>query len=392
MPSVLGERYLELVQRLARLAPELVDSYAGPPELAERVAKEQPRTPAELVDEIGKLLEAVAAEEDEARRSWLRAQLEALELAARWVGGERLPYAEYVERCHGVRPELEPEDEFSAAHRRLGEQLPGSGGAGVARRTQEWLETQTVPRERIAAGLEALARELRERTRERFGLPAGEEVAFVVVTGERWSGYARYRGDLRSQIFVNADLPIPSFKLLELVSHEVYPGHHTEHVAKEAALVSRGYLEVQVFLYPTPQALVAEGIAELALEALLGDDAEAVGAAALRPLGIPYDVETAAAVRRAKQALVPIQQNLLLLDLPREEAWTYARRWMLETDEVVDKSIEAMVGQPWRPYLSCYPEGYRLCRAFVRDDPSRFARLLREQLTPADLRSPPPTA
>jgi hypothetical protein len=385
---VIGQRYLEVVQRLARLAPALVDSYAGPPDLAERVAAERPRAPAELVAEIRELLEAVAAEEDEARRAWLRAQLEALEVATRWVGGERLPYAEYVERCYGVRPRLEPEETFAEAHRRLDAELPGSGG--VAERTQAWLDTQIVPPDLIAAGLEALAGELRARTRERFGLPAGEAVNFVVVTGERWSAFAKYTGGLQSEIFVNADLPIPSFVLLELVAHEVYPGHHAEHVAKEVALVPRGYLEVQVFLYPTPQALVAEGIAELALEALLGDDAEEAGAAALRPLGIPYDTETAAAVRRAKKALLPLQQNLLLLDLPTEDAWAYTRRWMLEPDEFVDKSIETMREQPWRPYFSCYPEGYRLCRAFVDGDPGRFGRLLHEQLTPTHLRTATP--
>ncbi|HEX6702292.1 MAG TPA: hypothetical protein VF101_16315 [Gaiellaceae bacterium] len=385
---MIGERYLEVVLRLAKLAPELVDSYAGPAELAARVASERPRTPAELEAEIRELLEAVATEEDQARRAWLRAQLEALEVATRWVGGERLPYPEYVERCYSVRPRLEPEEAFAEAHRRLDVALPGSGG--VAARTQAWLETQIVPPHLISAGLEALGDELRERTRERFGLPADEEVKFVVVSGERWSAFAEYTGDLKSEIFVNMDLPIPSFVLLELVAHEVYPGHHTEHVAKEVALVPHGYLEVQVFLYPTPQALVAEGIAELALEALLGDDAEEAGAAALRPLGIPYDAETAAAVRRAKKALKPLQQNVLLLDLPTEDAWAYKRRWMLEPDEFVDKSIEAIRKQSWRPYFSCYPEGYRLCRAFVDGDPGRFGRLLNEQLTPADLRSGPP--
>src|SRR5207244_8840585 len=113
--------------------------------------------------------------------------------------------------------------------------------------------------------------------------------------------------------------------------------------------------------YPTPQPLVSEGTAMVALEALLGDeDAEEVAAGCLRPLGIPYDVETAAVVRAAKEALVPLQQNIELLGLSREEAWAYARRWLLEPDELVDKSIESLFGQPWRPYTSCYPEGLRL--------------------------------
>ena len=382
---MIGPRYLEIALRLAELEPGLVDSYAGPPELAARVAEEPRPTPAELIEQIRELLEIVDGEEDRARRTWLRAQLEALELTAAWVGGERRDYAELVERCHGVRPELEPEESFAEAHRLLGEALPGRGD--VAERYRAWLESQTVPREAIAPALRAVADDLRERTRELSGLPDGERAEFEVVSGTPWAGYARYTGDLRSRIFINSDLPIASFRLLELVAHEVYPGHHTEHVAKEAALVRpREYLELQVFLYSTPQALVAEGIAQLALEAALGDAAESVGAACLRPLGIPYDAETAARIRAAKELLLPVAQNIALLGLSRDDAWAYARRWMLEGDDFVDKAIDSHLALTWRPYTSCYPEGLRLCRAFVAGDRARFARLLREQLTPADLR------
>ena len=43
-------------------------------------------------------------------------------------------------------------------------------------------------------------------------------------------------------------------------------------------------------------------------------------------------------------------------------------------------------GDPiWRTYVITYSDGHRLCRAFVAGDDERFARLLVEQLTPADL-------
>lgn len=389
MPRLSGWRYLEVVLRLGRLAPGFVDSYGGPRELAESIAAEPPPTPEELVDQIRELLTLVDDDDDRARRIWLHAQLAALELAAASLGGEQRAYAELAERCHGARPELEPEDSFAEAHGRLDTALPGAGP--VAERHQAWLETQIVPGEKIGAALTWLADGLRERTRELFGLPDGERVEFEVVSGKPWAGYARYTGDLRSQIFVNADLPLASHRLLELVAHEAYPGHHTEHVAKEVALVRpHGHLEHQVFLYPTPQALVAEGIAQLALEMALGDDADDVAAACLRPLGIAYDAETAVRVRAAKELLLPVLQNVALLDLPREDAWAYLRRWMIDSDAHVDKTIDSYLALAWRPYTSCYPEGLRLARAFVGGDSARFTRLLREPLTPADLRSQPP--
>ena len=368
---MIGEPYLEVVLRLAKLAPELVDCWCGPPEIATRVGAEPPPTPATLRAQIRELLDL------EVDR-WVRAQLEALDVAAQWLDGRHFEYVELVERCHDVRPELTPDDVFAAAHRRLDEALAGSGS--LAERYRTWLETQIVSVETLPAALDALVRELRERTRRKFGLPEGESADVELVSGERWAGFTRYLGGGRSRILINTDLPIPSFRLLEIVAHEIYPGHHADAAWKDNP----------VMVYPTAQPLVSEGTAMVALEALLGDDAEEVAAACLRPLGIPYDVETAAVVRSAKEALVPLQQNIELLGLSPEEARPYARRWLLEPDELVDKSIESLFGQPWRPYTSCYPEGLRLCRNFVGGDRERFGRLLRERLTPAELRSAQP--
>ena len=237
---MIGEPYLEVVLRLAKLAPELVDCWCGPPEIATRVGAEPPPTPATLRAQIHQLL---AVEED----SWGRAQLEALDVAAQWLDGQHFEYAELAERCHGVRPEV----------------------------------TQIVSVETLPAALDALVRELRERTRRKFGLPEGESADVELVSGERWAGFTRYLGGGRSRILINTDLPIPSFRLLEIVAHEIYPGHHADAAWKDNP----------VMVYPTAQPLVSEGTAMVALEALLGDDAEEVAAACLRPLGIPYDVE-----------------------------------------------------------------------------------------------------
>ena len=39
----------------------------------------------------------------------------------------------------------------------------------------------------------------------------------------------------------------------------------------------------------------------------------------------------------------------------------------------------------WRAYSHCYTEGLRLCRSYVAGDPSRFERLITEQMLPEDL-------
>ena len=103
---------------------------------------------------------------------------------------------------------------------------------------------------------------------------------------------------------VNTDLPVLSTGLAHLVAHESYPGHHTEHTRKEVGLVRRRqWWEESIFLVGTPQCLLAEGLADLGLEVVMGRRPEEVVAGHLRPLGIRYDAEVVAAVAEAGEAL-----------------------------------------------------------------------------------------
>jgi hypothetical protein len=387
-----GTRYLELALRLRRLEPHLVECYTGPAWLAESVASEPPPTVTALLQDVvalrGALHDAVAQPD---RRAWLAAQLDALETALVHLGGERVPYRTLAKRCHGVEPKLVADNQFAAAHDLLADVLPGRGD--VRRRARAWTDTQLVAPELLLAGLTALAGELQRRARELIGLPSGEHVTFELVGDQPWGGYADYLGDLHTHIRINADRRTSSMRLLELVAHEAYPGHHTEHVCKDTDLIGPlGRIELAVYLYPTPQVVVAEGIAELGLELLLGADADTVGAQCLRPLGIGYDVETAAVYRRAEEMLLPLGANIaLLLDDGRstDEVRFYARRWALHDDEFVDGYVESLISSRWPAYESCYAESLPLCRRFVAGDADRFQRLLREQLTPRDLDGQP---
>jgi hypothetical protein len=385
-----GKRYLQLVLRLRRLVPELVESYVGPAELAAAVDAEPAPTVDVLREEAEELIARVgeAESDDHDRRGWLQAQLSAISTALAWLAGERFTYRELVERCHDAKVELAPDEKFEEAHRMLARALPGRGE--VRERYQRWNQEQRIPREKVLPGLRALADELRCRTSDAFGLPAGEEVTFELVSGRHFAGNADYQGSLRTRIAINEDLPITGAVLLELVSHEAYPGHHTEHACKDARLADeRGYAELGVYVYPTPQSLISEGIACHALEALLASAAEEVAARCLQPLGIPFDVETARAVREAGQLLLGVRPNIAIMldegEVPAEAIYAYARRWMLEDDRLVARSLESLKARAWRPYESCYPAGLDLCRRYTGGDAGRFRELLHRQLTPAQL-------
>ncbi len=387
------DRYIELGLRLGRHVDGFVDAYYGPPALASRVEREPITAPAALVAEAGRLiadLDGGAGEPElgAERRRWLRGQVVGLHTSAGKLAGQPISYVDEVEQCYGVRPRRRDEGEFESAHRRLDEALPGSGP--LAERYTAWREGLAIPPDKLRAVIESLAEDFRERTARLFGLPDGEHIDWELVTNQPWSGFNYYQGGLSSRVAINTDLPVLSPTIAHLVAHEAYPGHHTEHTRKEMGLVrERGHEEETIFLVGTPQCLLAEGLADLGLEILLGPRPEPTVADHLRPLGVPYDPEVVAAVAVAGEALNNVRGNVAFLlhedGSSADDALAYAQRWGLVNRDRAEKMLQFLTDETWRAYISCYLEGLPLCRSFAGGDPQRFARLLNEQLLPADL-------
>jgi hypothetical protein len=375
-----SEQYVELCLRLARHDEELVDFHFGPQEIAERVKSEPLKEPARLTEDARSLA-------DQTDSAYLRAQLRGLEIVARKLGGEQISYEDEVEGCYGTRPERIPEERFEEAHEALEEVLPPGGT--LAERFQRWDDGDAVPVDKLEAVLTTLAERLRERTRELFGLPDGETFELELVSDKHWEGFNDYRGGLLSRVEVNTDLPIAANSVVALIAHELYPGHHTERVWKEQLLyVGRGQLEESVLVYGTPQSVVTEGIAVLAVDMVVEQDGALVSDA-LRDFGVDYDPDLAWRIRQASRPLASVMANAAILlhvdGVPTGEVSAYLQRWELSSPERADKHVDFAMDQWGRAYIRTYTDGYDLCRNWVAGDPQRFKRLLTEQLTPADL-------
>jgi hypothetical protein len=391
--------YIELGLALGRHIDGAVDAYYGPPELAQKAAAGPPVPPSLLAARAAELITALDAGEPEngvelepERRRWLRAQVVGLHTSFRKLSGESLGYADEVELSYGVRPRRVDEEVFERAHRRLQEVLPGGGA--LAERYVQWREAQTAPTELLPSAIASLAEDFRARTDALFGLPEGEHVDFELVEDQPWSGFNYYLGNLRSRVAINIDLPVLSTSLGHLVAHEAYPGHHTEHSRKEVGLVrTRHWLEESIFLVGTPQCLMAEGLADLGLEVILGERPEPHLAEHLRPFGIPYDHEVAAAAAVAGEELGLVGSNAAFLlhedHVDPDQVIDYIARWGLNSRERAAQRVRFLMDPTWRAYITCYIEGFRLCRDYVRGEPARFQRLITEALLPADLGAPP---
>ena len=374
-----AERYLLLGLRLGRHVDGLVDAYYGPLELKEQADAEPLVDAATLAADAESLLAEVGD-------GWLGDQVLGLRTYAGVLAGEAISYSDEVERCYGVRPGPPTPDAYAEAHERLDELLPGDGS--LADRREAFRQSQVVPAERMLPALRDVVAELRSRTEALVSLPEGEALELEQVSDEPWWAFNYYLGDLRSRVVLNTDIPTTADDLIVLAAHEVYPGHHTEHALKEQLLIrDRGLVEEGIQLVPTPQAVLSEGIAEIARELVEPADAEAL-VAILRRHGLHVD-ERVAALREASRALRRIGLDLALMiheeRASSDEAEAYAQRWSLSTPKQAKQSVRFVTDPTWRAYVITYSAGGDLARAYVRDDPARFRRLLTEHVRVGDL-------
>lgn len=392
----LAERYCRLGLALGRHLPGLVDAYYGPPELraaAESGPLVQPGAlAAELRDVALRLAQGEPIDDgdhrdDGARRRWLLEQVEGLRTTARRLAGEPVGYVEEVRSCYGAEPRpVDPED-VEAAHRRLAEVFGPDDPGG---RYRAWREAQAVPPERLPGVLAALTEDLRSRAEASFGLPEGERVELELTTNQPWSGFNYYLGGFRSRVAINCDLPVLSGSLGHLVAHEAYPGHHTEHCSKELRLWRRRHqVEETAFFVGTPECLVSEGLADHALELVLGEEWPAWLAGHVQAAGLVLDADVLAAVSGAVETLgrcrATAAWRLHVEGADPEQVAVELARDTLGTRERAEKAVQFLTDPTWRAYITCYVEGMPLVRRWVRGDAERFARLLREQVTVSEL-------
>jgi hypothetical protein len=398
--ATLLREYLLLGLRFDRIESGYVDAYTGDPGLRQTVSAEPAPDPADLARQAQRLLAALPDVPrgngfDEARADYIGAHLRALVCAARKFAGEDIGFVDEVHDyfdVHIAKGELET---YRQAHARLNDVVGGDGP--LADRMAVYRAAEEIPPDRLAECIDAFSSALRDRVRAEYPLPDTETVDYQVVTDKPWSGFNYYLGDYHSTVAVNADIRQGMSNLPRLVAHESYPGHHTEHCRKEAGLVSRkGQVEQTIFLVNTPQCLMAEGLADLALYAAIGPGWGQWAAEIYADLGLRFDGERAEAVAEAAAALAGVRQDaaLMLHDEHRdaEEVAAFLRRWLLVDDARARQMLRFLSSPLWRAYTSTYVEGYRLLRAWLDNRPAevglaeRFGQLLDEPLIPSALR------
>lgn len=391
----LVDEYLRLGLAFDRLERGFVDAYTGDPALKAEVENAPAPDPARLADRARGLLADLPDALDAARAEFIGAHLRALECSARKFAGDDVGFVDEVRAYFDVDIAMADPDRYRRAHADLAEALgvPGATGDELRDIYAAHRRADEIPPERVDECVRAFSSALRERVRSAYPLPDNEIVEFEVVTDKPWSGFNYYLGNYRSRVAINADLTQYMSSLPALIAHEAYPGHHTEHCRKEQLLVGAGHDEQSIFLVNTPQCLMAEGLADHALAAIVGPEWGTWAQEIYADLGLRFDAGRAMGVGRATAGLLGVRQDAALLLHDRhadaDTVTEHLRRWLLAPEERARQMLRFLTSPLWRAYISTYVEGYRLLEAWLEqadDRAAAFGRLLDEPLIPASLR------
>jgi hypothetical protein len=397
-----AERYVKLTLEAGEREPGYVDAYYGPAEWA-AAAKANPRDLPTLLNDAKALRAQVAAIPpmsltplERRRQASLLGQLTAAETRLAMANGQTFSFAEEARGLFGTAPELKPLASYDAVLAEIDKLVPGTGTLDV--RVSAYRESLRIPPDKLRPVMDAAIAECRRRTMAHIPLPKGENFTLSFVSGKPWSGYNYYKGNAKSLIEVNTDLPTFVDRAVDLGCHEGYPGHHVLNLLLEEKLsIGRGWQEFTVYPLYSPQSLLAEGSANYGIDlAFPGDEQARFNAAVIFPLaGLdPREAPRLAALNKASRALAgsrfTIARDYLDGRMTREQAIAASQKYGLTTRARAEKSID--FADHYRSYVINYGHGRDLVETTVeaagpdaRAKWTRMEQLLSEPTTPADL-------
>ena len=265
----IAEAYVKLVLAMGQHDPDYVDAYYGPPgwkkqsetkKPLDAIALEATRLRGQLAN-----VSTAADEMERLRRAYLTKQLSALQARARILKGEHLKFDEESQALYDAVAPKFSDSHFQEILAKLEPKLPGEGP--LLQRYENWRRAFVIPKDKLDTVFQLAIKACRERTLAHIKLPPAENFAVEYVTNKPWGGYNWYKGNYRSVIQVNTDLPIYIDRAIDLAAHEGYPGHHVYNALLEKNLVrDRGWVEFSVYPLFSPQSLIAEGTANFGRE------------------------------------------------------------------------------------------------------------------------------
>jgi hypothetical protein len=381
---------------------EYVDAYYGPPAL-QAAAKENPRSLAQLIIETRALtaaidvaLPSIKVVSERRRAVALRGMLIAADTRLQMLQGRKFAFNDEARGQFATVPELKPLAYYDAILANLETLIPGDGP--LSARVDAFNERYIIPKDRLQPVFDAAIAECKRRTAQYINLPAGETFVMEFVTGKPWSGYNYYKGNYKSLIQINTDLPIRISRAVDLGCHEGYPGHHVLNLMVEEQMARKnGWKEYEVNPLYSPTSVLSEGSANYGIDlAFPASERLAFERDILYPIaGLnPNSAQAFWEMQQMTEALSGARLTIakMYLDgvVSSAQALELTQKYLLLSPARAEQSIKFT--DHYRSYVINYGWGKDLVRAYIeRGNPDaterwrRMEKILSEPTVPTDL-------
>lgn len=238
----------------------------------------------EISDSLADLARRAADLPADPSRAFRQAMIASLDMGARILAGQSIPYADKVATLVAAPPgEIDPDildscrAEIEAALTRLG-YVHGT----LAERFARWLDEGALDPAHLESTYRDLLLTAQERTSARI-FDAGDTT--MTLTPVRGVAYTARCGFSARRMWLNVDLRHTRAALKHLVCHEVFPGHVTHLLAtRHAVATARAPADALLVAANAVPGCIQEGIAEHAIDLIdwIEDDHDRLYAALRR--------------------------------------------------------------------------------------------------------------
>jgi hypothetical protein len=400
----IAEAYVKLVLAMGQHDPDYVDAYYGPPEWKKQSKEKKPldtiaSEARRLRDQLAKVSEPTD-EMERLRRRYLTKQLSALEARVRLLNGEHLKFDEESQALYDAVAPTFPDTHFQEILARLEAKIPGEGP--LLQRYENWRRAFVIPKDKLDKVFQLAIKACRERTLAHIKLPPTENFSVEYVANKPWGGYNWYKGNYRSVIQVNTDLPVYIDRAIDLAAHEGYPGHHVYNALLEKNLVrDRGWVEFSVYPLFSPQSLIAEGTANFGREVVftkaerLAFEKEVLWpAAGIDPSRAEEFYAVQDLVKKLGYATNEAARQYVNSEINANAAATWLQKYALMDEKRAKQSTKFI--EKYRSYVINYNLGEDMVRSYIEkrggttEQPDQrwreFEQLLASPRLPGDIR------
>ncbi len=400
----LAREYVKVGLLIGEYDSDFVDAYYGPDSLKPVDPEAFDDFPAAILLSKLKAVDtglsnflSLTKDEFLAKRAvYIQAQLNAAEERVRIVAGQTSEFDVESERLFGVIAPKYDTLHFQKIIDDLEILLPGEGT--VQERYAALGKRFIIPQEKLDTVLKAAIAEARKQTRLHYPLPDSESFNLEFVSDKSWSGYNWYKGNFTSLIQINTDFPISIDRVIDVGSHESYPGHHVYNMLLEENLYrKKGYIETSLYPLFSPQSFIAEGSANYGIELAFPMQQKIafcknvlLPLAGLDTTGITTYFEAQEQVSQLNYAGNEVARGILNGTMDDESGTAFLIKYGFYSPEKARQRIAFT--RKYRSYVINYNYGKDLVKGYIgskgkskNDIWAAFGELLRDQVLPRDL-------